>query len=144
MKLCEHTPSACNRQSWKIYIFKDREKRQELFNLQLGCNGFSEDMQYAILICGDIRGYNINELYQLYVDGGIYSMNLLYALHYLGVAAIPLTMAHKKSRTKLIKKRLDIPENEMPVLLIGVGSYKEQYKVAVSERKSFEEYCKFI
>lgn len=101
-------------------------------------------MQFAILICGDIRGYNINELYQLYVDGGIYSMNLLYALHYLGVAAIPLTMAHKKSRTKLIKKRLDIPENEMPVLLIGVGSYKEQYKVAVSERKSFEEYCNFI
>ena len=144
LKLCEHTPSACNRQSWKIYIFKDKEKRQELFNLQLGCNGFSEDMQYAILICGDIRGYNINELYQLYVDGGIYSMNLLYALHYLGVAAIPLTMAHKKSRTKLIKKRLDIPENEMPVLLIGVGSYKEQYKVAVSERKSFEEYCNFI
>lgn len=144
LKMCEHTPSACNRQTWKIYIFKDKEKRQELFNLQLGCNGFSEDMQYAILICGDIRGYNINELYQMYVDGGIYSMNLLYALHYLDVAAIPLTMAHKKSRIKLIKKKLNIPENEMPVLLIGVGSYKEQYKVAASERKSFEEYCSFI
>ena len=144
LKMCERTPSACNRQTWKIYIYKDKEKRQELFNLQLGCNGFSEDMQYAILICGDIRGYNINELYQMYVDGGIYSMNLLYALHYLDVAAIPLTMAHKKSRTKLIKKKLNIPENEMPVLLIGVGSYKEQYKVAASERKPFEEYCRFI
>lgn len=144
LKMCEHTPSACNRQTWKIYIYKDKEKRQELFNLQLGCKGFSEDMQYAILICGNIRGYNINELYQMYVDGGIYSMNLLYALHYLDVAAIPLTMAHKKSRTKLIKKKLNIPENEMPVLLIGVGSYKEQYKVAVSERKPFEEYCRFI
>ena len=32
-------------------------------------------MQYAILICGDIRGYNINELSQVYVDGGIYAMN---------------------------------------------------------------------
>lgn len=144
LKMCEHTPSACNRQTWKIYIYKNKEKRDELFTLQLGCNGFSEDMQYGILICGDIRGYNIHELYQLYVDGGLYGMNLLYALHYLGVATIPLTMAHKRSHMKMIKKKLDIPENEMPVLLIGVGSYKDEYKVAVSERKPFEQYCCFI
>ena len=97
-------------------------------------------MQYAILICGDIRGYNINELSQVYVDGGIYAMNLLYALHFENIAAIPLTMAHKQRQMRLIKKGMGIPENEIPVLLIGIGSYKNEYKVAVSERQNHKSY----
>lgn len=140
LALAEKTPSACNRQSWKIYVYSDDILRNRIFSLQGGCKGFSEDMQYAILICGDIRGYNINELSQVYVDGGIYAMNLLYALHFEGIAAIPLTMAHKQNKMKRIKREMGLPENEAPVLLIGAGSYKESYKVAVSERKNYRKY----
>lgn len=140
LKLAEKTPSACNRQSWKIYIYSDETLRNRIFSLQGGCKGFSQDMQYAILICGDIRGYNINELSQVYVDGGIYAMNLLYALHFENIAAIPLTMAYKQKQMRLIKKRMGIPENEAPVLLIGAGSYKDSYKVAVSERYDCQSY----
>ena len=35
---------------------------------------------------------------------------------------------------------MDIPEYEMPCVLIGVGTYKDEYKVAVSKRKDFVEY----
>ena len=140
LTLAEKTPSACNRQSWKIYIYSDDILRNRMFSLQGGCKGFSEDMQYAILICGDIRGYNINELSQVYVDGGIYAMNLLYALHFESVAAIPLTMAHKQNMIKRIKREMGLPENEMPILLVGVGSYKESYKVAVSQRYDYKVY----
>lgn len=140
LALAEKTPSACNRQSWKIYVYSDDILRNRIFSLQGGCKGFSEDMQYAILICGDIRGYNINELSQVYVDGGIYTMSLLYALHFEGVAAIPLTMAHKQNMIKRIKREMGLPENVMPILLVGVGSYKESYKVAVSERYDYKVY----
>ena len=140
LALAEKTPSACNRQSWKIYVYADNILRNRMFSLQGGCKGFSEDMQYAILICGDIRGYNINELSQVYVDGGIYAMNLLYALHFEDVAAIPLTMAHKQNMIKRIKREMGLPENEMPILLVGVGSYKESYKVAVSQRYNYKVY----
>lgn len=140
LKLAEKTPSACNRQNWKIYIYSDDTLRNRIFSLQGGCKGFSQDMQYAILICGDIRGYNINELSQVYVDGGIYAMNLLYALHFENIAAIPLTMAHKQKQMRLIKKEMNIPENEVPVLLIGSGSYKDTYKVAVSTRFDYQSY----
>lgn len=138
--MCERTPSACNRQSYKIYVYKDESLKNRIFKMQGGCNGFYEDMQIAILICGDQRGYNINELHQVYVDGGIYAMNLLYALHYEGLAAIPLTMGQKQGKIALIKKEMDIPEYEMPCVLIGVGSYKDEYKVAVSKRKDYMEY----
>lgn len=140
LKMCERTPSACNRQSYRIYVYKDESLKNKIFELQGGCKGFYDDMQVAILICGDQRGYNINELHQVYVDGGIYAMNLLYALHYECLAAIPLTMGQKQGKLKEIKKLMNIPEYEMPCVLIGVGSYKDEYKVAVSKRKNFMEY----
>ena len=140
LSIAEKTPSACNRQSWRIYVYADKTLRDKIFSLQGGCKGFWQNMQYAILICGDIRGYNINELSQVYVDGGIYAMNLLYALHFEGVASIPLTMGHKQKTVRMIKSEMDIPENEIPVLLIGVGSYKDKYKVAVSERYNHKNY----
>ena len=142
--IAEKTPSACNRQSWRIYVYADKVFRDKIFSLQGGCKGFWKDMQYAILICGDIRRYNINELSQVYVDGGIYAMNLLYALHFEGVASIPLTMGHKQKTVRKIKDEMDIPENEIPVLLIGVGSYKDKYKVAVSERYNHKSYTTIL
>lgn len=144
LKLCERTPSACNRQSWSIYIFQDEQQKKLLFNLQKGCNGFYQDMQYAILLCGNLSRYNFHELNQVYVDGGIYAMNLMYALHFYGVANIPLTMGHKQKQLKTIKNMLNIPDNEIPIVLIGAGAYKENYKVAVSERNDYSLYTKFI
>lgn len=143
LKLCERTPSACNRQSWRIHVYGP-ESKNKMFELQGGAKGFGDDMQFAILICGDQRYYNINELHQVYVDGGLYAMNLMYALHSEGLATIPLTMGHKTRHTVSIKQMMGIPENELPVVLIGVGSYKENYKVAVSTRKEFREYVSYI
>lgn len=143
LKICERTPSACNRQPWSIFVYESEELKNKMFSLQGGCKGFYEDMQYAILVCGDQRNYNINELYQVYVDGGLYGMNLLYALHSKGLATIPLTMGHKFGETQKIKSQMNIPEYDIPVILIGVGSYKKEYKVAASIRKNFSEYVKF-
>ena len=144
LKMCERTPSACNRQRWHIYIYTNENKKNEIFKLQGGCNGFYKDMQAAILICSDMRGYGIQELHQAYVDGGLYAMNLLYCLHYQGLATIPLTMGNKLQKTKTFKKEMSIPEYEVPVILIGIGSFKESYRVAVSERNPYQNYCTFI
>lgn len=143
LELCKRTPSACNRQSWRIHIYLEKEVRERILSLQLGCKGFYEDMQGAILICGDMGAYNFQELNQVFVDGGLYAMNLCYALHFYDIANIPLTMAHKESYLNQIKKEMEIPENEVPILLIGIGSYKESWKVAQSLRKNWHEYTKW-
>ncbi len=140
VKLCERTPSACNRQPWKIHVYTDRALKEELFKLQRGCNGFYDKMQCAILICVDLHSYGFPELNLPYVDGGIYAMNLLYALHYYDVAAIPLTLGLKNAQIKAIKKQLNLPSNEVPILLIGAGTYKEEFKVAESHRYPYTEY----
>ena len=143
LKLSEKSPSACNRQSWKIHVFETEDKRLKLFEQQGGCRGFYQDMQYAILISGDLNYYRFYELSQVYVDGGIYAMNLMYALHYYGVATIPLTMSAKVKKLRSIMQNLSLPDNELPILLIGVGSFKDKFKVAKSERESFITYTTF-
>lgn len=109
LRLCERTPSACNRQSWRLHVYTENKLVAKMFKLQGGSKGFNEQMQCAILICGDLRNYGFYEQNLPFVDGGIYAMNLLYALHYYGVATIPLTMGHKRRITKKIKQEMHLP-----------------------------------
>ena len=39
-----------------------------------------------------------------------------------------------------IKREMNIPDNEQPILLIGYGSYKNKWKSAQSKRKRWSEY----
>lgn len=137
--IARKTPSACNRQSAFAHIYEGA-KAHQLFDFQGGTNGFGHDMQYAILITADMRRYFINERHQMYVDGGLFAMDLLLALHYKGLATIPLTTAYKTRQTRRLKSTFGIPANEVPVMIIGVGAYKESYKVAVSHRNPVESY----
>lgn len=139
-KLCERTPSACNRQSWRLHVYTGRDQIDKICKLQLGCKGFSEDFQGVILLCTDIRCYAFHEMNQYFVDGGIYAMNLLYALQANDIAAIPLTMGHKTGHLNKIKHEMHLPANEQPILLIGYGSYKDRWKVACSKRDNWESY----
>ena len=137
--IARKAPSACNRQSAFAHIYQG-ERARELFDFQGGCNGFGHDMQYAVLVTADMRRYFINERHQMYVDGGLFAMQLLLSLHYKGLATIPLTTAYKTRQTQRLKKNFDIPPHEVPVMIIGIGAYKESYKVAVSHRNSVDTY----
>lgn len=139
-KLCERTPSACNRQSWRLHVYTEREKINKICKLQLGCKGFCEGFQGVILLCTDIRCFAFQEINQYFVDGGIYAMNLLYALQANDIATIPLTMGHKTSHLNQIKHEMNIPANEQPILLLGYGSFKDRWKVAASKRENWQSY----
>ncbi|MBR6757048.1 MAG: nitroreductase family protein [Bacteroidaceae bacterium] len=141
INIARKAPSACNRQPALAHIFSG-DKAQALFDFQGGCKGFSRDMRYAILITADMRRYFIQERHQMYVDGGLFAMDLLLSLHYKGLATIPLTTAFKSAVVRKMLLQFDIPSHEVPIMLIGVGAYKEEYKVAISHRNPVEEYCR--
>jgi len=142
LQTAEKSPSACNRQSWRVHVYTG-DRALTLFDLQGGAKSFAREMQAAILICGDLTSYYLSETNLPYVDGGLYGMNLMLALHYYGLASIPLTMGCKIGYLKKIKRAMGIPDNEMPVLLIGVGSYKDEFRAAVSLRYPYTQYTTF-
>ena len=74
-----------------------------------------------------------------FVDAGIYSMNHLYSLHYYKIGAIPLIWLSDKKRDRWLNESLGISKDEMPVLIIGVGSVSEKTALVNSPRKEIKD-----
>lgn len=137
LRLAQRTPSACNRQGWKTHVFLN-DKCHELLEWQGGCRGFERDIHTAILVTANLKAFLSYEVFQAYVDGGLYAMNLINALHSMGIGTIPLSLAFQTSKLQTLQA-FGIPENEVPILIIGVGYLPENFNVAVSDRKPIEK-----
>ena len=96
LTLAQRTPSACNRQGWRTHVYLN-EKSHELLEWQGGCHGFEHDIHTAILVTANLKAFLSYEVFQAYVDGGLYAMNLINALHSMGVGTIPLSAQVRKS-----------------------------------------------
>jgi len=143
LKIAEKTPSACNRQPWRVYIYRGKMKN-DILKWQHGSMGFYEEIDTAILVCCNIQSYFMGEVNLPYVDGGLYAMTLIYALHSQGLGTIPLTMGLGANNIKYLYKHFGIEDNEVPILLIGVGSLKDEFKVARSNRFPYDDYTTFM
>lgn len=142
LKIAEHTPTACNRQAQKVYVFTGEEKNK-LLNIGPS-RGFVTEVDTAILITVDMRAYFSEEFYQCYVDGGLYAMNLINAIHSTGLGCIPLTASmFAVNQRKELSERFNIPLNEAPIITIGIGNREESAQVNASYRKSYKEYTIF-
>lgn len=133
LELAQRTPSACNRQGWLTHVFR-APKSIDLVKWQGGSRGFEDEIKCAILVTANLKAFLNHEVHQAYIDGGLYAMNLINALHSLGVGTIPLSCGFMEKQISQLS-RFDIPENEVPIVIIGVGNYLDCFNVAVSERK---------
>lgn len=133
LELAQRTPSACNRQGWKTHVFFN-EDSVRLLRWQEGCRGFEEEIRCSIIVTANLKAFFDYEVHQAYIDGGLYAMNLINALHSLGLGTIPLSMGFKYKKLDDLSK-FNIPANEVPIVIIGVGKLPETFNVAISERK---------
>jgi len=142
-KIAEHTPTACNRQAQKVYVFRGDQK-QKLLNISPS-RSFVEEIDTALLVTVDMRAYFSDEAWQCYVDGGLYAMNLLNAIHSTGLGCIPLTASvYAVSKRKELCDTFNIPLNEAPIICIGVGNREDNYQVNASYRRPFSDYVSYI
>jgi len=134
LTLAARTPSACNRQAWHTHIYFGHDSH-ELLRVQDGCKGFHDDIHCSIVVTADMKGFLGHEPFQCYVDGGLYAQNLINALHYVGLGAIPLSCGFMSDKLLAMHKLFGIPENEVMVVIIGTGVMPEEMKVALSTRR---------
>ena len=142
LDIAKKSPSACNRQSYRVHVFHG-EQKNGLLKMQGGASSFYETVDSVLLISADSNRYYTKEFHLGYVDASLFSMTLMYAFTYLGVGSIPLTLGIKQSILKQMKKDFSIPENEIPVLLIAIGNYPEKFKVAMSHRNPIESFTTY-
>ena len=134
LRLASRTPSACNRQAWHTHVYFGNDSH-ELLQMQGGCNGFCDDIHCSIVVTADMKGFLGHEPFQCYIDGGLYAQNLINALHYVGLGAIPLSCGFLSDSLLSMQRRFGIPENEVMIVIIGTGVMTDEMKVAVSTRR---------
>ena len=135
--LAKNTPSACNRQCWRTYVFSEEHKLNEILVLQGGNRGFGHLADKLIIITAEVGVFlSISERNEAYIDGGMYAMNLLYALHHNKIAACILNCSHDVEKDKKMREICNIKDSEVFIAMISCGYIPEKLKVALSKRYS--------
>ena len=133
-------PSACNRQHARVHVVDDPALRDKLFALQGGTRGFGQNADKVLVVTADLSAIRWAwERHDCYVNGGIFVMNLCYALHWHGVAHCILHWSVPPAADREAHRLLDIPDNEAILQVIACGMPPEEFDVAASPRRSAAE-----
>tara|TARA_A100001035_G_scaffold274176_1_gene265736 strand:- start:677 stop:1741 length:1065 start_codon:yes stop_codon:yes gene_type:complete len=137
------TPSICNRNINKVYVIEEYSKRKQILALQNGNSGFGLQAPKLLVVTSKLNCYfSPTERREPYIAGGMFSMSLVYALHASSIACCCLNWDVLPEKDIRLKNILKI-KHETIIMLILVGHYKNEYKVAVSKKQPLKKIVKF-
>lgn len=142
--LARTTPTACNRQPNKTYVVGGKAKIMQIVSLQGGGRGFAENANKLFIITSAVEAFGYNEYMEVYKAGGMYVMNLLYALHAYQIGACPLIWSGEKKRDKELRAILHVPDNEEIIMIIAAGYPLDKFKYVTSERNRLDDSLVFV
>ena len=120
-------PSACNRQVTNCYVYQSKELQ-------------------TIILTANIRAYETSEFNDWFVSPSIFAGYLSLSLHLYGIGSCVYRKqlyGHHRYNEEM-KKKCNIPDDEMIVLELRFGYYKDEFKVAVSNRHNADDITKYV
>ena len=139
VKIAQKTPSVCNRQSAKVYAYQSSYK-DRILKHQNGNKGFGDQASLVLIITSDLSHFTgIGERNQCWIDGGMFAMSLVYALHSLGLGTCCLNWSMDYQADLNLKKTTGIGGEQSVIMLIAVGHLPDSFKVAWSPRKKIDD-----
>lgn len=145
IELAKNAPSVCNRQPVIVYYVDDKIIIDSIFKIQGGLKGYSDEISNLLVVaCDRNYFYTVGERNQLYIDGGIFLMNLLYALHYYKIAACPAHWGLNIDSDRKAIKLLNMSKSEKIICLVAIGIPKHNFNTTLSLRRSGEEILKRV
>lgn len=127
IELALKCPSACNRQVTNCYVYQSKELQ-------------------TIILTTSIRAYDEGEFNDWFVSPSIFAGYLSLSLHLYGIGSCiyrkQLYGHHRYNED--MRKKCNIPSDEMIVLELRFGCYKESFKVASSIRHKADDITKFV
>ncbi|WP_211229842.1 nitroreductase family protein [Olivibacter sitiensis] len=140
VQLAMNAPSVCNRQSAKVYLVEDKVKIDKILEIQGGFRGYTEQVGQLLILTTDRNYfYTIGERNQLYIDGGIFLMNLLYALHYYKIANCPANWGKTVQEEEVLSKYIFLPNSEKIICMVPIGVANPEFSVCLSRRRDIDE-----
>lgn len=140
MELSLSSPSVCNRQANKVYLIEDKVKIDQILKIQGGFRGYTDNVNQILILTNNRNYYyTVGERNQLYIDGGVFLMNLLYSLYYYKIASCPINWGKVKNDEVKLDSVIKIPESEKIICIIPIGKAKENFRVTLSKRRDIGE-----
>ncbi len=141
--LARTTPTACNRQPNKTYVVGNKELILCIANMQGGGRGFAEKANKLFVVTSAVEAFGSNEYHEVFKAGGMYVMNLLYALHAYQIGACPLMWSGGKKDEQL-RELLHVPDNEEIIMIIAAGYPTNEFSYVSSARNPLNESLVFV
>ncbi|EMF0107590.1 nitroreductase family protein [Enterococcus hirae] len=144
VEISSKTPSVCNRQASRVYAISDEKKIAEVLKVQKGFNGYKLPPVLMLVTATNNMLVSPLERNEAFIDGGLFSMSLLYSLEYHGLAACALNAMLSSDDENRIKDILNVPDAEVLIMFIATGYFKEEVNSPRSYRDSVEKILKEI
>ncbi|QQR35431.1 nitroreductase family protein [Devosia oryziradicis] len=134
------SPTVCNRQNTRVYFTLEREKIHSLLEIQGGAKGFADQVRGLAVITTRLSNFwGAGERHQAWVDGGLFSMSFLLALHARGLGAVSLNWSKGAAKDIELRRALPMRDDEAVIMLVGFGHLREQFSVASSWRPPVDD-----
>jgi len=138
------SPSVCNRQEWKLYAIDNKSLIDECLSYQNGNRGFGHLVPLLFVVAVDLRSFlSIEERNQGWIDGGIFSMNLMHSIHSRGLGSCALNWCATSENDQKLRSTLDIPNHEIIIMMLAAGYPPEKLRVTMSSRRPVTEVLYF-
>lgn len=139
VEIAQKTPSVSNRQGWRVHVYAQNNLKELVLQQQPGNRGFCEYIPSLLLVTGVTSTFFEKERNQVYIDGGLFSMSLMYSLHSLGLGCCPLASNFGRQYDQNLRSVACIAEDEVPIMMMALGYLPDEVVVPVARRKPAEE-----
>lgn len=140
VRMAIRTPSVCNRQPWRVHAYYDKKMIDTVLACQNGNRGFGQQIPCVLLVTVDLSCFEGSiERYQSWIDGGMFSMSLIYALHSLKLGSVALNWSAPAEQDIQLRESVSFPDSERVIMLIGTGHPAERYLAPSSQRRETHE-----
>lgn len=129
-------PAVC-----KVYCLSG-ERKKKLLELQGGNRGFGHLADKVLVVTSSLEGIATpGERNDIFVNGGMFLMNLCYSLHYHKIAHCILTWAQPLAKDAAAREIIGptLKKEETIIALLSCGEAPGEFDVADSPRKSLDE-----
>lgn len=139
VSLALQSPSVCNRQAWLVRFFRGSDASRAL-KYQNGNSGFTDSIPVVALITVDTRLFAApGERNQPWIEGGIFAMSLVWALHGLGLDSCMLNMSVRNDRSSALRSEFGLEDSELVIMMVAIGYGRHGHRVARSPRRNLSE-----
>lgn len=138
-RAAQHAPSSCNRQTCHLRVWTERDLIDRVRAHQAGNRTFGHELGGIAVITSDLRHWeHPGERYQAWIDGGLFAMSFVHALHAEGLGTCMLNWSVDVTTDKGLRATLGLDDAQSVIVLVGFGTLPDDLTVCASPRLQVE------